>query len=198
MYVMLYLSDQTRLGVWILDGDLRHRGLLKFALTEDTFTDRVVLLTATMTEPWSILESLNNWAEVLSTHIDRLKITPKKRRQYEENSKCVMMTSSSVCITMITQWNLPWYMYILVLASVLHLPCRSSHLQHSNLKNEFTRIFIFIASHRDLGVKYLFICSGPTFPRIYWTRREFSNSHFSTTAGCSQPAKSSRCKNRRR
>jgi len=68
-----------------MDGDLRHRTLLKFALSEDQFSDRVVVLVASMTEPWSIMESLRTWTEVLSTHIDRLKIPAEKRRQYEES-----------------------------------------------------------------------------------------------------------------
>ena len=34
-----FISDHTRLGHWILDGDPAHSHLLRFALTEDNFTD---------------------------------------------------------------------------------------------------------------------------------------------------------------
>ncbi|KAK2190337.1 hypothetical protein NP493_84g05025 [Ridgeia piscesae] len=79
-----YRDDHTRLGVWILDGDLHHRGLLKFAVTQENLSDTCVLLVASMAQPWSLMESLEKWAEVLSTHIDRLKVAPEKRRNMEE------------------------------------------------------------------------------------------------------------------
>ena len=73
--------------MWILDGDLHHRGLLKFAVTEENLSDTCVLLVASMAQPWSLMESLEKWAEVLSTHIDRLKVAPEKRRNMEERRK---------------------------------------------------------------------------------------------------------------
>jgi Dynein light intermediate chain (DLIC) len=38
------LSDHTRLGHWILDGDSAHSHLLRFALTESNFTETTVLV----------------------------------------------------------------------------------------------------------------------------------------------------------
>ena len=38
-----------------------------------------------MSQPWSILESLEKWANVLRHHIDRIKIPPEDRRDYEES-----------------------------------------------------------------------------------------------------------------
>jgi len=70
-----------------LDGDLHHRGLLKFAVTQENLSDTCVLLVASMAQPWSLMESLEKWAEVLSTHIDRLKVAPEKRRNMEERCK---------------------------------------------------------------------------------------------------------------
>ena len=37
--LIFFISDHTRLGHWILDGDPAHSHLLRFALTEDNFTD---------------------------------------------------------------------------------------------------------------------------------------------------------------
>lgn len=79
-----YRDDHTRLGVWILDGDPWHRNLLKYVLNEDTFADTTVLLTASMTEPWNILESLQNWISILEEHIQRLKL-PKEQLQQHKN-----------------------------------------------------------------------------------------------------------------
>lgn len=69
-----YRDDHTRLGVFVLDGDPWHRNLLKYVLNEDTFSDTTVLLTAAMTQPWDILESLQNWTLILEEHIQRLRL----------------------------------------------------------------------------------------------------------------------------
>ncbi|XP_064466498.1 cytoplasmic dynein 1 light intermediate chain 2-like isoform X2 [Ornithodoros turicata] len=68
-----YRDDHTRLGVWVLDGDPWHRNLLKYALNEETLEDTTVVLTGAMTQPWNLMESLNNWASVLEEHLARLK-----------------------------------------------------------------------------------------------------------------------------
>ena len=79
-----YRDDNTRLGVYIVDGELHLLGLLKFALTQESFQHTLVLLVVSMAQPWAMLESLQRWADVLSTHIDRLKIPANQRREYEE------------------------------------------------------------------------------------------------------------------
>src|SRR5437870_1806090 len=81
--------DQTRLGAWIMDGDPYHRGLLRFALTEQSYSQTVVLLVASMSTPWNILETLQRWVDLLSTHVDRPKISRHTRRDQEDRGKCV-------------------------------------------------------------------------------------------------------------
>jgi len=81
----LFASEQSRLGIWALDGDTMHTSLLKYALTEETFENTLVLLVATMTTPWAVLDSLEKWASILRHHIDRLRIPPEDRREYEES-----------------------------------------------------------------------------------------------------------------
>ncbi|PZC80286.1 hypothetical protein B5X24_HaOG214985 [Helicoverpa armigera] len=76
-----YRDDQTRLSVWVLDGDPGHTNLLKFALSEETFPHTLVLLTVAMTTPWGILDQLQSWASVLGDHIDKLDLTPEQRLQ---------------------------------------------------------------------------------------------------------------------
>lgn len=71
-----YREDQTRLGVWVLDGDPWHRNLLKFVLTEETIENTTVLLTASMTTPWTLLDSLQSWATLLEEHLTRLRLPP--------------------------------------------------------------------------------------------------------------------------
>jgi len=83
---MCVFVDQSRLSIWLVDGDLYCRGLLKFALTEQNFAHSCVLLVASLTRPWEILDSLLRWSDVLSTHIQRLKLPSDVRKQQEDAS----------------------------------------------------------------------------------------------------------------
>uniref|UniRef100_A0A3Q0T1K4 Dynein light intermediate chain n=1 Tax=Amphilophus citrinellus TaxID=61819 RepID=A0A3Q0T1K4_AMPCI len=88
----LYLSvhdedrdDLTRCNVWILDGDLYHKGLLKFAVTAQSLPDCLAVFVVDMSRPWTIMESLQKWASVLRDHVDKLKIPPENMREMEQN-----------------------------------------------------------------------------------------------------------------
>lgn len=78
-------DDHTRLGVWILDGDEYYASLLKFALNEENFEDTIVLICASMAEPWKIKDALEQWAEILEKHVSRLKITRERMQEYKES-----------------------------------------------------------------------------------------------------------------
>ncbi|XP_069111961.1 cytoplasmic dynein 1 light intermediate chain 2-like isoform X3 [Argopecten irradians] len=80
-----YRDEKARLGVWVLDGDPSHNGLLKYCVTKDNFEHNLVVLVASMSSPWSIMESLEKWTNVLREHIDRLKLQHEDRREYEES-----------------------------------------------------------------------------------------------------------------
>ncbi|CAL8350784.1 unnamed protein product [Merluccius merluccius] len=77
-------DDPTRCNVWILDGDLYHKGLLKFAVTAQTLADSLAVFVVDMSRPWSIMESLQKWASVLRDHVDKLKISPEQMRELEQ------------------------------------------------------------------------------------------------------------------
>lgn len=85
---MLFVSDQTRCNVWILDGDLYHKGLLKFAMEASSLKDTLVMLVVDMSKPWTALDSLQKWASVVREHIDKLKILPEEMQGMELKSKC--------------------------------------------------------------------------------------------------------------
>ncbi|VDP90955.1 unnamed protein product [Echinostoma caproni] len=76
-------DDQTKLNVWILDGDVIHSHLLKFALNANNFGECVVVIMVSMAEPWNIVESLEKWADILSKHIKRLAIPPETLTDYK-------------------------------------------------------------------------------------------------------------------
>ncbi|CAH1780135.1 unnamed protein product [Owenia fusiformis] len=80
-----YRDDHARVGVWILDGDPHHTGLLRFALTQENFANSIVLLVASMSSPWSIIDSLKKWSTLLQDHIDKLRIPREQLREYEQS-----------------------------------------------------------------------------------------------------------------
>ncbi|XP_035680572.1 cytoplasmic dynein 1 light intermediate chain 1-like isoform X2 [Branchiostoma floridae] len=77
-------DDHTRCGVWVMDGDSHHRGLLRFALSAENIEHTLVMLAVDMSRPWTILESLQKWADIIHHHIDRLKVPPEKMKELEE------------------------------------------------------------------------------------------------------------------
>lgn len=77
-------DDSTRLGVWILDGDPLHKGLLQFAITPKSVTNTLIVQVVDISRPWTIMESLHSWTEVLREHIHSLKLPPKELNEMEE------------------------------------------------------------------------------------------------------------------
>ena len=73
--------------MWVLDGDPNHTGLLKYALKEGNFSDTLVMLVVSMATPWSLLDTLNKWADVLSEHVDKIRIPAEKMQEYEKSCK---------------------------------------------------------------------------------------------------------------
>uniref|UniRef100_A0A674PCZ2 Dynein light intermediate chain n=1 Tax=Takifugu rubripes TaxID=31033 RepID=A0A674PCZ2_TAKRU len=89
----LYLSvhdedrdDLTRCNVWILDGDLYHKGLLKFAVSAQSLSDCLAVFVVDMSRPWIIMDSLQKWSSVLRDHVDKLKIEPDVLREMEQRT----------------------------------------------------------------------------------------------------------------
>lgn len=87
LYLPAIFVDYTRLNVWILDGDARNKTLLKYALTPQNVNDSLVVLVVDSSKPWTIMDSLHSWTEVLREHIHSLKLTPTQFNEMEETSK---------------------------------------------------------------------------------------------------------------
>lgn len=100
-----YRDDSAKLGAWILDGDLRHMDLLNFALTEANFEHSCCLLVASMSQPWNILSSLENWASVLEKHIESLKISPTKMEQCRQKLLLKFLNYDNISDETITSVN---------------------------------------------------------------------------------------------
>ena len=80
-----FVSERTRCGVWILDGDPYHTGLLRFALTKESFPNSLVVLVVSMEQPWAIMEQLRKWSTILQDHIERLRIPHSQMASFEEH-----------------------------------------------------------------------------------------------------------------
>ena len=78
--------DTPKLGVWVLDGDVNCSSpLLKFAIKPDTLENTVLLLVASMTQPWALISTLKKWTNLVEEHVDRLKIDPTRLRQLRDH-----------------------------------------------------------------------------------------------------------------
>lgn len=73
--------------MWILDGDLYHKGLLKFAVSPQSLPNCLAMFVVDMSRPWTIMESLQKWASVLRDHVDKLKIVPEEMKELEQKSE---------------------------------------------------------------------------------------------------------------
>ncbi|XP_031432520.1 cytoplasmic dynein 1 light intermediate chain 1 isoform X2 [Clupea harengus] len=78
------IDDHTRCNAWVLDGDLYHKGLQKFAVSQDNFANTMILLVVDMSRPWMAIDSLQKWASVVREHIDKLRIIPETMRDMEQ------------------------------------------------------------------------------------------------------------------
>lgn len=94
--------DLTRCNVWILDGDLYHKGLLKFAVSAQSLSDCLAVFVVDMSRPWIIMDSLQKWSSVLRDHVDKLKIEPDVLREMEQRSESGFIC----CLTWICKMRL--------------------------------------------------------------------------------------------
>lgn len=100
------------MGVWILDGDAACSApLLKFAIKPETVENTMLLLVASMTQPWSLLTTLKKWTALVEEHIDRLQIDSTRlndmrdqiqrdfQHYVEPNDSSLMLASSASSTT---------------------------------------------------------------------------------------------------
>jgi len=74
----------TNLGVHVLDGDLKHVNLLKYALSAETVPNTTVLICASMESPWNIMPEITKWSNILEEHLDSLPMSTEERQHHRE------------------------------------------------------------------------------------------------------------------
>ncbi|TNN11569.1 Cytoplasmic dynein 1 light intermediate chain 2 [Schistosoma japonicum] len=67
-------EDSLHMGVWCLDGDPQQCNLLKFALNKSNIWHTMGIICIDYTEPWSLINNLELWLQVIEQHINHLKI----------------------------------------------------------------------------------------------------------------------------
>ena len=59
----------------------------------------MVMIVVDLSQPWTIMESLQRWAEVVLKHVNSLQISPQERKDMEENCESLpVITFSGVCV----------------------------------------------------------------------------------------------------
>ncbi len=81
--IKLFLSDHARCNTWVLDGDLYHKGLQKFAVSTENLEDSLVLFVVDLSRPWLALDSLQKWGSVVRDFVDKLRVPPETMRELE-------------------------------------------------------------------------------------------------------------------
>lgn len=87
----------ARMGIWNLDGVVWHSQLLPFVLEEKNVNETLVMIVIDLSQPWNVLDSLERWTGVLRKHIDSLKISDKKRREMEDKSEYLLISTVIGC-----------------------------------------------------------------------------------------------------
>ncbi|VDM21215.1 unnamed protein product [Hydatigera taeniaeformis] len=78
-------DDQTKLSVWILDGDLEFIPYLKFPLDKRNFANRMVVIVVDMERPWNIMNELEKWANALEDYIKSMDIEVEEMQEYKDS-----------------------------------------------------------------------------------------------------------------
>ncbi|KAA0710277.1 Cytoplasmic dynein 1 light intermediate chain 2 [Triplophysa tibetana] len=77
------IDDHARCNAWVLDGDLYHKGLQKFAVSTENLADSLVLFVVDLSRPWLALDSLQKWGSVVRDYLDKLRVPPETMRELE-------------------------------------------------------------------------------------------------------------------
>uniref|UniRef100_A0A672SFJ3 Dynein light intermediate chain n=1 Tax=Sinocyclocheilus grahami TaxID=75366 RepID=A0A672SFJ3_SINGR len=77
------VMDHARCNAWVLDGDLYHKGLQKFAVSTENLEDSLVLFVVDLSRPWLALDSLQKWGSVVRDFVDKLRVPPETMRELE-------------------------------------------------------------------------------------------------------------------
>ena len=82
-----FVSEHARLNVWIQDGDIFHKELLKYVITPKSIRNVLIVIAVDMSKPWTIMDSLEQWTRVIREHLHSLKMSAKDLNEMEGECK---------------------------------------------------------------------------------------------------------------
>ncbi|KAI6653846.1 Cytoplasmic dynein 1 light intermediate chain 2 [Oopsacas minuta] len=74
----------AQMAFWNVSGHGDLKNAFQFILRSDNLSKSLVMILVDMSEPWTILESLEKWTALISSFIDSLGIDPRKLKDLEE------------------------------------------------------------------------------------------------------------------
>ena len=72
------------MAFWHVSGYGELKNSFQFILKQDVLSKSLAIVLVDMSEPWTILESLEKWTAMLNAFIDSLGIDPRKLKDLEE------------------------------------------------------------------------------------------------------------------
>lgn len=82
-YLDILLSEENddlldRVDIWTLEGELAFANMLDLAINENTAPKSLALIALDLSQPWTLVETLQKWIKVLENHLDARSLRDEK------------------------------------------------------------------------------------------------------------------------
>lgn len=67
-----------RVDIWTLEGELAFANMLDLAINENTAPKSLALIALDLSQPWTLVETLQKWIKVLENHLDARSLRDEK------------------------------------------------------------------------------------------------------------------------
>jgi Dynein light intermediate chain (DLIC). len=79
--------EHTRLSIWIQSGEPHIKDLMKNVITKESIHHSLVVLCVDISKPWSMIDSLDQYMNILREHLHTLNISAKVLNELERQGK---------------------------------------------------------------------------------------------------------------
>ena len=99
MFTQTTSSDVlAQMAFWSVSGHGDLQKAFQFMIRSDNLSKSLALVLVDMSEPWTIIESLEKWTSLINSFIDSLGTDPRKLKELEEKSIVLKYTDINVHI----------------------------------------------------------------------------------------------------
>lgn len=67
-----------RVHIWTLEGELGFANMLDLAINDDTAAKSLAVIALDLSQPWTLVETLQKWIKVLENHLDARSLRDEK------------------------------------------------------------------------------------------------------------------------